>query len=86
MTEEIEVGKVTGYFAKIEVAGIDLTQALRVGDRIRMKGHTTDFEQVVASMQIERDSVEAAKAGDKIGVKMVERCRSGDTIYKLSDK
>jgi len=84
MSEEIEIGKVTDYFAKIEVAGIDLTQALRVGDRIRLKGHTTDFEQVVASIQIEHDSAEVAKAGDKIGVKVAERCRSGDTVYRLS--
>jgi translation initiation factor IF-2 len=84
MAEETEVGKVMDYFAKIEVAGIDLTQPLRVGDRIRLKGHTTDFEQVVASIQIEHDSVEEAKAGDKIGIKVAERCRGGDTVYKLS--
>ena len=84
MAEEIEIGKVTDYFARIEVAGIDLTQTLRVGDRIRLKGHTTDFEQVVASIQIEHESVEEAKAGDKIGIKVSERCRGGDTVYKLS--
>ncbi|MEE8369844.1 MAG: translation elongation factor-like protein [Dehalococcoidia bacterium] len=84
MAEEIEVGKVVDYFARIEVAGIDLTQALRVGDRIRLKGHTTDFEQVVASIQIEHESVQEAKAGGKIGIKVSERCRGGDTVYKLS--
>src|SRR3972149_4709547 len=76
--DEEEVGRVMDYFAKISVAGIDLAAKLRVGDTIRIKGHTTDLEQVVESMQIDRDSVEEAGAGDKIGVKVKDRCRGGD--------
>ena len=84
MAEEEEVGRVMDYFAKISVAGIDLTAKLRVGDTIRIKGHTTDLEQVVESMQIERDSVEEAGAGDKIGIKVNDRCRGGDHVFKVS--
>ena len=82
--DEEEVGRVMDYFAKISVAGIDLTAKLRVGDTIRIKGHTTDLEQVVESMQIDRDSVEEAGAGDKIGVKVKDRCRGGDHVYKVT--
>ena len=84
MAEEVEIGKVMDYFAQIEVAGIDLTGTLRVGDKIRLKGHTTDFEQVVQSIQIEHEPVQEAKAGDKIGIKVVERCRGGDHVYRVS--
>jgi translation elongation factor EF-1alpha len=84
MTEEVEIGRVNDYFAKIGVAGIDLTATLKVGDRIRIKGHTTDLEEVVESIQVEHESVEEAKAGDKIGVKVADRVRGGDHVYKVS--
>lgn len=83
MAEETEIGRVVDYFARIGVAGIDLTGKLRVGDTIHVKGHTTDLEQVVESLQIEHDEVEEAGPGDKIGVKMQERCRGGDHVYKV---
>ncbi len=81
MAEEVEVGRVSDYFARIGVAGIDLTGTLRVGDRIRIKGHTTDLEQVVDSMQIEHQNVQEAGPGAKIGVKVLDRCRHGDRVY-----
>ena len=84
MAEEVEIGKVMDYFARIGVAGIDLTGTLRVGDRIRVKGHTSDFEQVVQSMQVEHEPVPEAKAGDKIGIKVSERCRGGDKVYRIA--
>ena len=84
MAKETEIGKVVDYFARIEVAGIDLTGALKVGDRIRVRGHTTDLEQVVGSIQIEHESVQKGKAGDKIGIKVGERCRGGDRVFKVS--
>jgi len=83
MPEE-EIGKVKDYFAKIGVAGIDLTGTLRVGDTIHIKGHTTDLEEMVESMQIEHEQVEEAKAGDAIGIKVPDRCRDGDTVYKVT--
>jgi translation elongation factor EF-1alpha len=78
-----EVGKVAHYFAKIEVAVIDLTAPLSVGDRITIKGATTDFEQAVDSMQIEHENVETAKAGDSIGLRVDNRVREGDVVYKI---
>jgi translation elongation factor EF-Tu-like GTPase len=81
----IEIGRVTGYFARIGVAGIDLSKPLRVGDLIRIKGHTTDLEQVVDSIQIEHEQVQEAKAGDKIGIRVADRCRDGDHVYKAVD-
>ena len=83
MPEE-KVGVVKDYFAKISVAGIDITGKLKAGDTIHIKGHTTDFEQVVESMQVEHEQVEEAKAGDAIGIRVIERCRGGDTVYKVT--
>jgi translation elongation factor EF-1alpha len=83
MSEE-KVGVVKDYFAKISVAGIDITGKLKVGDTIHIKGHTTDFEQMVESIQIEHDQVEEVKAGDAIGIKVKERCRGGDAVYKVT--
>ena len=83
MPEE-KVGVVKDYFAKVGVAGIDVSGQLKVGDTIHIKGHTTDIEQVVESMQIEHDQVEEVKAGDSIGIKVSERCRDGDTVYRVT--
>ena len=83
MPEE-RVGVVNDYFAKIGVAGIDLDATLRVGDRVHIKGHTTDLEFVVASLQIEHEQVEEAKKGDAIGIKVADRCRGGDVVYKVT--
>jgi translation elongation factor EF-1alpha len=81
---EDKVGIVKDYFAKIGVAGIDITGRLKVGDTIHIKGHTTDLEQVVESIQIEHEQVEEARAGDAIGIKVSERCRHGDTVYRVT--
>ncbi len=84
MAEEV-VGKVTDFFAHPVVAGIELTATLKLGDKIHIKGHTTDIEMVVGSMQIDNVDVEEAKAGDAIGVKVTERVRREDIIYKVTD-
>ena len=84
MAEEQEIGRVVDYFAQISVAGIDLTRKLRVGDTILIKGHTTDLEELVESMQIEREQVEEAGPGDKIGIKVHDRVRGGDHVYKIT--
>jgi len=83
---EKEVGKVRDYFAKIGVAGIELSDNLRVSDTIHIKGHTTDLTQTVGSMQIEHENVEEARAGDSIGVKVSDRVRPGDTVYVVSEE
>ena len=84
MAEEV-IGTVSDFFAHPVVAAIELTASLKVGDKIHIKGHTTDIELVVESMQIENANVEEAKAGDSIGVKVSERVRKHDTVYKVTD-
>ena len=81
---EQRVGVINDYFAQIGVAGIDLEGTLRVGDTIHIQGHTTDLEQAVESMQIEHEQVEEAKKGDAIGIKVTDRCRGGDVVYKVT--
>lgn len=81
---EVEVGKVTDFFAHPVVAGITLSAPLKVGDKIHIKGHTTDLELTVDSMQINNVNVQTAKAGDSVGVKVSERVRRGDTVYKVT--
>lgn len=82
---EVEIGKVSDFFAHPVVAGIDLTGKLKVGDKIHIKGHTTDLEFTVSSMQINNAAVAEAKTGDAIGIKVSERVRRGDTVYKVTD-
>ena len=84
MPEE-EIGKVSDFFAHPVVAGIELTDTLKVGDLIKIKGHTTDLELTVNSMQINNADVTEAKKGDSVGVKVTERVRRGDTVYKVTD-
>ena len=81
--EEKKIGEVTHYWSKIGVAGIKLTDTLSVGDTIRIRGATTDFEQIVSSMQIEHENIETAKKGQEIGLKVKEKVRIGDTVYKV---
>ena len=78
-----EVGRVSHFFTKISVAVIELTSTLSVGDRIVIKGPTTNFEQPVNSIQIEHENVKTAKAGQSIGLKVDERVRENDTVYKI---
>lgn len=82
MPEE-EIGQVSDYFAKIGVAGIELTDTLSVGDTIHIVGHTTDLTQVVESMEIEHERVETAHAGQSIGIKLTDRARKNDRVYKV---
>ena len=84
MPEE-EIGQISDFFAKPVVAGIDLAASLKVGDRVRIKGHTTDLELTVESMQINNVNVQEAKKGDLVGVKVPDRVRRGDTVYKVTD-
>jgi len=80
--EIVKIGRVTHFFSKISVAVVELTQPLAVGDTIVVKGPTTDVEQVVESMQIEHQNVQSAKAGQSIGLKVVQRVRENDMVYK----
>ena len=82
---DIEIGTVTDFFAKPVVAGIELSGALKVGDRIHIKGSTTDVELPVESMQIERADITEAKRGDLVGIKVPDRVRRGDKVYKVTE-
>ncbi|MGD1996781.1 MAG: translation elongation factor-like protein [Anaerolineae bacterium] len=81
--EEKQIGTVSHWFGKIKVIGISLTDDLAVGDTIHIQGYTTDFQQEVTSMQIEGSDVAEAGAGDEVGVKVAERARAGDAVYKV---
>ena len=81
MVEEKEIGKVSSYFSHVSVAAIKLTGKLKVGDKVHIKGHTTDFEITVDSMQIERKNVKEAKKGDHIGIKVPEKVRPNDAVF-----
>jgi translation elongation factor EF-Tu-like GTPase len=83
MAEETMIGVVADFFARPVVAAIELTAPLKVGDRIHIKGHTTDLEQTVDSMQVNNAPVAEAKAGDGVGVKLTDRVRKGDSVYKI---
>jgi putative protease len=82
--EKKPIGKVAHYFTKISVAVIDLSDELKVGDRISIEGATSNFEQTVNSMQIEHEDVRSATAGQSIGLKVDQRVRQGDLVFKIS--
>ena len=80
--QETEIGEVMTYYANIGVAAIELTGSVKVGDTIIFRGMTTDLEHKIDSMQIEHDSVQEAKTGDQIGVKVPGKVRKNDRVYK----
>ena len=83
MAEKVVAGKVTHYFNKIGVAVVKVEAELRKGDKISIEGKTTNFQQTVESMQIEHKPIDVAKPGDMIGLKVNERVRPGDVVYKI---
>jgi len=78
-----QIGAIRHYYSKIAVAVVDLTAKIAVGDTVRVKGMTTDFRQKVESMQIEHANVENASAGQSIGLKVTDKVREGDLVYKV---
>jgi len=86
MAEEVNkklVGKIEHYFGKIGVAVVELTDELSVGDEILIQGAETNFTQKVESMQVEHENIEKAKAGDAVGMKVSEKVRENDQVYKV---
>jgi len=77
------IGKITHYFAKIKVGIIELKKPLKAGEIIHVKGATSDFEQKVDSMQVEHEDVKKAKKGAAIGLKVKDKVREGDQVYKV---
>jgi len=80
--QETEIGEVMTYYANIGVAAIELTDSIKVSDTIIFRGLTTDLEHKVDSMQIEHESVQEAKSGDQIGIKISGKVRKNDRVYK----
>ena len=81
---EDEVAIVVNFFSKSGVAALKITAGtIKIGDLLKYKGHTTDFTEEVASIQIENQPVEEAKAGDEVGIKVKERVREKDRVYKI---
>jgi len=76
-----EIGRVSSYFSHVGVAAIKLTDKLKIGDKIHIKGHTTDFEVPIKSMQIERKDVKTAGKGDHIGIKVPDKVRPNDAVF-----
>ena len=81
---EQQIGVINEFFAHISVAGVELSDTMRVGDTIHIKGHTTDMEQIVDSMQIEHEQVQEATAGQAVGIKVKDRVRRGDQVFKVT--
>lgn len=81
---EIEIGRITHYFSKPCVAAFTVeTGELKIGDKIHIKGHSTDFEQIVESMQVEHANVEKAAKGESIGIKIKDKVREHDMVFKV---
>lgn len=84
MADEDEklIGKITHFYSNLQVGIIKLEGDLKKGDAIHVKGNTTDFEQEVESMQLGHDPIEKGKKGQEIGVKVKEKVRQGDEVFK----
>lgn len=77
------IGTVTHYFPKVRAAVVKLKTPLSIGDIVKVKGHTTDFTQTVASIQIDHVPINSAKKGDEIGLLVDSRVRENDIVYKV---
>lgn len=79
---EKQIGEVTNYFSHAGVIAIKLKAPLKVGDKIKVKGGETEFEEVVDSMQIDRNPIQAAKKGDEVGIKVSQPAHRGNKVFK----
>lgn len=79
-----KIGEVTHYFPHVKAAAVKLLKSgLRAGDRVYIKGHTTDFKEKVNSMQLDHVPIQEGKKGQEIGLLVKSRVRHGDSVYKL---
>jgi len=83
MMEKKPIGKVTHFFTHISVAVIELSDVLNVGDTVSFEGASTNFQQKIDSIQIEKQPIQSAKKGQAIGLKTSDRVREGDIVYKI---
>ena len=85
MAEE-KIGAVIHYWTKLGVAGIKVTSGeMNVGDMVHIKGHTSDFTQKVESIHIGNDTVDVARPGDEVGIKVSEHAREHDEVYRVAE-
>ena len=80
---EVHIGKVTHYWDHIHVAGVVLNGKLKVGDKVHIKGHTTDLEEIVGSIHIEHVQVQEANVGDSVGITVAEPVREHDEVFVI---
>ncbi|MEA2020461.1 MAG: EF-Tu/IF-2/RF-3 family GTPase [Patescibacteria group bacterium] len=83
---ETKVGEITHYYTNIGVGVLELSDTLKIGDKIHIQGATTDFTQEVGSMQANKEPVKEASAGDAVGLKVENRVREGDLVYKVENE
>jgi translation elongation factor EF-1alpha len=83
---EIKTALITHYFARIGVAVVSLKRELKVGDTIHILGHTSDFTQKVASMEIDHHKVQSAGPGDDVALKVTEPVRENDVVYTVAEE
>ena len=83
---EVEIGKVTHYYDHLNVAVLSLTDTLKLGDKIRIKGHTTDLIERVASMEVNHHSVDWVQAGDDVAIKVNEPVHEHDKVYLIVEE
>jgi len=81
---EAKIGEITHFFDKIQVAIIKLDKPLKKGDKIKIKGSTTDLEEDIESMQVDHADIEEADKGDEVGIKVTGKVREGDDVFKVS--
>ncbi len=81
--QEKEIGAITHYYGNLNVGIIALTGELKVGETIHIKGHSDDFSQTIDSMQVEHASVQEAKPGAIVGVKVAQKVHPNDKVFKV---
>ncbi len=82
---EVKIGKVTHYFGHLQVAVFEITDGiLNVGDTVRVMGHTTDFTQPIESMQVEHQTIQSARAGQSVGIRVKQHARQHDSVFKIT--
>ena len=85
MAEEERVGTVTHYFRQVNVGAVALEEVVELGDVLHFRGHTTDFRQSITSMEVDHESVEVAGPGDEVAIRVEERVREGDEVYRVEE-
>lgn len=81
--QEKEIGKITHYYGHLNVGIVELSDTLKIGETIHVKGHSEDFNQAVDSIQIEHANVPEAKLGDTVGIKVAQKVHPGDRVFKI---